>query len=524
MACSTLLGLLNPENRMRISDPKKSKTTPYAHPFRIAHWMLAAGTAFLILTGFGIHSVSMPSWSVPGRYPFFYPTFRSIYWHRIAGIFVAPASVVALICFLQRSSGTRISGLRKITNLLLSFSTVVCSITSLGLIYTDIPPFLYHLSRFLHAVCGMIVAPLSLLAHSLLAFFRYFRLLAPSFAPLRQGRWIKVLWLAAGCVVSWGVLTRYIPRHAGMNRLVAAKISMKISDARQCATLPWEKAASLEIRLVNGAGFDFGETRAVLRALYNDTHIFFRIQWDDPVYNRLYRPWIKTDGGWMHLNPGGSDEKVYNEDKMAILFPLEKDPDFEKYGCSIYCHNDAESGFGKHWTPGERIVDVWHWKSVRTDPLGYADDKYWQGLGKLAAGSQGRHGDPGTEGYLNNVVDGISNPVMLPTGIDSILMGALLQTKAEIYTKAAAGKFPEGSAVPGVIIYEATGDRADIRCRSTYNKGAWTVWMMRKLDTGSRYDVIFEPGKEYDFAMTAFDHSSFRHAYNQQAYCLVFTK
>jgi len=47
---------------------------------------------------------------------------------------------------------------------------------------------------------------------------------------------------------------------------------------------------------------------------------------------------------------------------------------------------------------------------------------------------------------------------------------------------------------------------------------------MRKLDTGSEYDVIFEPGSTYDFACAAFDHAAKRHAYNQQVYSLEIEK
>jgi hypothetical protein len=280
----------------------------------------------------------------------------------------------------------------------------------------------------------------------------------------------------------------------------------------------------LHVRLVNGAGFHSGTTRAVLSALNNGRTLYMRIEWEDPVYNRLYRPWIKTDDGWMHLNPGGSDEKIYNEDKMALLFPVRESAGFERFGCSLYCHNNENNSFGVHSTPPDAMTDVWHWKSVRTDPMGYADDKYWLGTEEVPADSRARHGDPGDGGYANNMVEGVENPMMLPTGIGSIRMGALLLSEAQIYTKAAAERMPAGIAVPGAVVSEASGDRADIRCRSEYRDGHWTVYLVRKLDTGSRFDVLFEPGKAYDFAMAAFDHASFRHAYNHQVYRLVIEK
>jgi hypothetical protein len=64
------------------------------------------------------------------------------------------------------------------------------------------------------------------------------------------------------------------------------------------------------------------------------------------------------------------------------------------------------------------------------------------------------------------------------------------------------------------------GDRADIKFHSTYENNMYTLRMMRKLDTGSEYDVIFRPGQKHDFTIAAFDHSALRHAYNHQVYRL----
>ncbi len=506
---------------MTTDSPVKKKRTPYTHLFRLSHWILAAGMLFLILTGYGIHAVSMPSWSILEKYPSFYPTLRTIHWHKLAGIVFAPASIIILISFLPKIRTLRTSRLRKITNIILIGSGCVCALTSIGLIYSNIPASLYLTFRFLHAFFGMVVAPVSLLVHLFLALFKYFRLIVPSFAPLRQPRWTRAGWLVLGLALSWILFTRFIPDSFDWNQLTAHKVDTVFHLPGQADQLPWETAEPLQVQLVNGVGFHTGITTADLRAFHNEQYLYMKIEWDDPIYNRLYRPWIKTETGWMHLNPGGSDEQIYNEDKMALLFPVHPDKDFQRFGCSVYCHNNESNGFGMHWTPEDSIVDVWHWKSVRTDPAGYVDDKYWLGSGVLTPESEGRHGDPGESGYANNLVSGIGNPIMLPNSLDSILMGALVLSKSGIYTKTAADALPVGSAVPGIIISQPEGDRADIRCRSRYSEGLWTVYIVRKLDTGSPYDVAFLPGGEYDFALTTFDHSSFRHAYNNQSYRLV---
>jgi Ni,Fe-hydrogenase I cytochrome b subunit len=498
------------------------RKTPYAHLFRLSHWILAAGMIFLILTGYGVNSVSMPSWSIFGKYPSFYPTFRTIYWHKFIGMVFAPASIIALILFIPKMAGLKISNLRKIVGLFVVGSAVVCAVTSLGLIYTNIPAWLYHFCRFMHAFCGMLIAPIALLTHIYLALFKYFRLLVPSFAPFRQSRWPQALWLFFGLVLSWSIFTRFVSYHSNLSLLTARKVSQSIPDAGQIDRLPWDFARAMDIQLVNGAGFDSGVTRASIQALYSDNYFYMRIRWQDSVYDRMYRPWVKTETGWMHLNPGGSDENIYNEDKFALLFPINKDMDFQRYGCSMYCHNDQKDHRGQHWTPNDRPVDVWHWKATRMDPMGYVDDKYWLGTGAVSPDKEGRKGDPGHEGYATNAVDGVSHPIMLPTGIDAETMGALILSKAEVYTKTAADRLPVGSVIPGALISEANGDRADVRCRSAYENNTWTLQIVRKMDTGSPYDVIFRPGHEYDFTIAAFDHTAHRHAYNHQVYRLYF--
>jgi len=502
---------------------KKQKKTSYAHLFRLSHWLLGAGMLLLIFTGYGIHSVSMPSWAVLERYPSIYPDIRIMHWHKIIGLIFAPASIIAAVFFIRKIRKIKLSNLRRIATILLLGSGVICVITSLGLIYTNIPAWLYHFCRFMHAVCGMLIAPFSIIIHVYLALTRFLPLLVQPFAPLKQSRWAQVMWLLVGLIISWGIFTRFPSFHSDSSVLSALKITETVSEARQIDSLPWADAEQMDVKLVNGVGFDFGVTDMSLKALYNDAYIFMKIQWKDNVYNRTYRPWIKTNTGWMQLNPGGSDEQIYNEDKVAIMFPINNDIEFQRYGCAVYCHNNKKFARGYHWTANDNPIDVWHWKSVRMDLMGNIDDKYWLGGPDLAL-NEARHGDPGKSGYANNLVTGISHPMMLPASIDAIIMGALQQSKAVIFTRTAEAKFPEGSVVPGAVVYQPEGDRADIKCYSTYENSKWTLRIMRKLNTGSAYDVVFEPGQKYDFALAAFDHNAMRHSYNHQVYRLYFAQ
>ena len=496
---------------------KKQKKTSYSHLFRLSHWLLFAGMLFLIFTGYGIHSVSMPSWAVLDRYPFFYPGLRIMLWHKIIGMIFAPAAIIAFILFIRKIKRIKLLNTRRLATIFLLGSGVICTITSLGLIYTGIPAWLYHFSRFLHAVFGMIVAPVSVLVHIYLAFTRYLPLLVQSFAPIRQSHWSRVLWLVIGLIISWVIFTRFISNQSDSSMLTANKITESISEAKEIDSLPWADTRPLNVRLANGVGFDFGVTDAALKALYNDDYLYLKIEWGDNTYDRIYRPWVKTEKGWIQLNPGGQDEQIYNEDKFIFMFPINKDTDFQRYGCAVYCHTNQFNGRGQHWTAKDNPVDIWHWKLVRNGAMGYVDDKHW--LGSDDMGST-RRGDPGRPSYSNNRVEGISNPMMLPASADAVVMGALLQSKAAIYTSKAAAKLPVGSNVPGVIVYQPAGDRADIKFHSTYENNTHTLRIMRKLDTGNKTDVIFKPGQKHDFTVAAFDHNALRHAYSHQVYRL----
>lgn len=502
-----------------MSITNKRKKTSYAHLFRLSHWLLGIGMILLIFTGYAVHSVSMPAWSVIEGYPTFFPAFRMIFWHKIIGIIFAPASIIGLIFFVRKMKKINIRNLRRVATLLLIGAGVACTVTSLGLIYSNIPSWLYHSCRFIHSVSGMIIAPIAILIHIYMALVRFRPLLVAAFAPLRQGRWSQVVWILVGLIISWGVFTRFINVHTDLNLLTALKINESVSEAKELDTLPWDLADTLDAKLVNGVGFDFGVTETSLKAFHNGEYIFMKIQWIDDVYNRIYRPWLKTETGWMHLNPGGSDEKIYNEDKFAVMFPIKQNSQFRQYGCAIYCHNNKEFSHGHHWAPKDKAVDMWHWKSVRTDPMGNVDDKYWAGEEEFST-KEARHGDPGSGGYNNNLVKGIDHPMMVPSSLDANIFGAMLESKSEIYTKTASARFPVGSVVPGVIINDLDGDRADVKCHSSYENNMWTLWIMRKLDTKSEYDVIFEQGQKYDFAVAAFDHNAMWHSYNQQVYSL----
>ena len=68
---------------------------------------------------------------------------------------------------------------------------------------------------------------------------------------------------------------------------------------------------------------------------------------------------------------------------------------------------------------------------------------------------------------------------------------------------------PDGTVVPGVIISgQYSGDRADVRCAARWAAGRWALEIVRRLQTGSRYDVPIKTG--HFMRVAAFDHGQYQ--------------
>jgi hypothetical protein len=258
--------------------------------------------------------------------------------------------------------------------------------------------------------------------------------------------------------------------------------------------------------------------------MYDDDELFVKAEWDDPTEDRRYQPWRKTADGFKHLVTVSDDESKYYEDKFSLIFPAEPDWQFPIFGCAVYCHGGRGEADHKYGFKGyDRIVDVWHWKSTRSDPCGQVDDKYWAQL-DLAAKDGGRHGDPkDSGGYAKNVSDDKAHPAYVPRDAGKIRDGMIPADHAVKYGSDEAAQIlaetPVGAIIPGIVAAAAVGDRGDVSCTSQHKDGLWQLYIRRKLDTGHEgnegrpTDVTFQPGGIHPFGCAAFDNTSKRHSY-----------
>lgn len=69
---------------------------------------------------------------------------------------------------------------------------------------------------------------------------------------------------------------------------------------------------------------------------------------------------------------------------------------------------------------------------------------------------------------------------------------------------------PDGVVVPGILMADEIPDRRDsIRGAARWAAGRWTLEIVRRLHTGSDYDVPLKSGDMMWLA--AFDHAEMRH-------------
>jgi len=287
----------------------------------------------------------------------------------------------------------------------------------------------------------------------------------------------------------------------------------------------WQGAAPLTVKALGGKNLPGGSTEVTIRSLYTEDMVYFLVQYKDPTNSVQREPWQKqADGSWKQLkdpDDKGGDNNKYYEDKLAILWNISS-PAFEQKGCLAACHTGEGKPFGNKYTAGagERL-DMWHWKGVRTGPIGQVDDQYVDNTkyDKDKAPEAGRKSDPSTGGgYKGNVSDDKKGPKFALAGNKPAPPYWIVDAEKEPFDDS---KYKAGDEVPGIIVSPFTGDRGDISAKASWKDGVRTLEMARKRVTNSEFDVQFNDKKEYAFGIAVFDNAQVRHAYTPGALKMV---
>lgn len=303
----------------------------------------------------------------------------------------------------------------------------------------------------------------------------------------------------------------------------------------------WRQAKAVHIRTERGRNQPGGEVEVTVRAVHDGEYVYALFEWPDSTRSQKHLPLLKTEKGWTVVQTEFDiqDEDRYYEDKFAVMFA--HSPQMAGAGSSHLGPKPLKSkpgpagGRGLHYTADGSIVDVWHWKSVRTGAANQMDDNYFgppmEPNPKKKRYTGGYTQDPATGGgYKMNwqaFSTGVVTPKRLPKDPELLKRLGPVDLSPDVsdagqlwmpvsqtvpYTKE-LDTYPVGTVMPSVLIEgPREGDRGDVTGVAKWSDGWWRLEAKRKLDTGSKYDMEFS--KEYPLYLwvAAFDHAQTRHS------------
>ena len=282
----------------------------------------------------------------------------------------------------------------------------------------------------------------------------------------------------------------------------------------------WSRAQAAQL-LVEGREKPGGANGTVTtRALYTDDSLFFLFKWKDPTRSVIKQSW-KFDGQrWFHLEG--------NEDRIALLFEITRISQFATRGCAVTCHSPADLP-REQWKFATKTAaekgDLWHWKAARSAPYNYADDA-WLTLAGNPTGSYretGRRKDVGAGGDVKNQTEDGNRPFYMqdPAKRPSVPGFLLLEDAIKITDYSV---FKPGDVIPYRLPIKPSGSRFDVKAISRHANGGWMVMLYRKLNTGHDDDIVFNPMKNYSFALAVFDDSGSDHSKATEPMTLNFSR
>jgi hypothetical protein len=274
-------------------------------------------------------------------------------------------------------------------------------------------------------------------------------------------------------------------------------------------------------------GANTSSHQVAMRSVYTGDRVYFLVRWDDPTESLRRFPWVKQDdGSWKRLSDGPSgDENTFYEDKLAFIWNIGNSiSGFNQAGCMMTCHaGEAGKPYGNKYTTsaGEK-GDIWHWKSVRTGAVGFADDQYLDDVRWSAETPEaGRHSDPNQGGgYKDNKNEAGTAPAYMgPGGANSGYW--ILDAEKQPFVDT----FAPGDEIASILVSPLTGDRGELPTMAQYSNGGWTLELSRALVTGSDKDVQFEDLRQpYYFGVAVFDNAQVRHSFETGVSALRFAE
>ena len=300
-----------------------------------------------------------------------------------------------------------------------------------------------------------------------------------------------------------------------------------------------------------GESYDFK-----MRSQYDATNLYLLIEYDDPKDSKDRQSWYFDANAklWKQQNkfPTSAPDKFY-EDKVAFLWPTatSETAEWNNSTCYSSCHAvDQSVGYStttKHYANTGQVIDMWHWKRVRTEPYNMVDDQKINAIANLGAPTAtekaegGRGSDDKTAGGYSDNKQTLSNgaaDVTVPKYVipDKTDYGWITQSEIDngtaklitavdangVLTYAggtidpSAGGYEPGTGTkrfPSVTLAGSfVGSRGDIKSYAKHTGSGWVIEITRALSTSdTANDIQFDVAKEILFGFAIFENAAIGH-------------
>jgi hypothetical protein len=296
--------------------------------------------------------------------------------------------------------------------------------------------------------------------------------------------------------------------------LVLTSKSVKSAPA-DAASAEWNQAKESKIMLTGQGSVEGKNLELKTKSVYTTDAIFFRFEWADDDLTLNKHRWKFSGGEWTKIKG--------DEDRLGLVFEINRIDKFATKGCTVFCHNESKND--KEWyyavnSPKEK-AEMWHWKSVRSNPVGYTEDGFVT-TNPSKKPEEGRKRDAGSgKASDNKTKDGskpayMQDPAKSPSSPGSLLADEAVEIKDY-------SMFKEGDEIPGYLLHTSwKGSFADVKTKGIWANGKWTVMMSRKLNTGYDDDLQFNTRKRYPFSVAVFDNEGEENSCNSEPLKLQF--
>jgi len=326
---------------------------------------------------------------------------------------------------------------------------------------------------------------------------------------------IVMLFLLIALIGAFAVLQTPVAQTKSKGDLVL--ISKKVGSAPEDAgSAVWNQAKEAKMVLTGAGKFEGKVIELKTKSVYTKDEILFRFEWPDKDKSMQKNAWKFSGGKWNKIKA--------NEDRLGLVFEINRIDKFATKGCAVMCHNESKNE--KEWyyavSAAKEKADMWHWKSVRSNPVGHAEDGY-VAFNATKEPEKGRKRDAGnaTKAANNRTKDKSGPAYMQDPSKSAAIMGTLLVSQA-VEIKNNAG-FKDGDEIPGYMLNTGWKDSfADVKAKGAWQNGKWTVVMSRKLNTGYDDDIQFNTRKKYPFSLAVFNNSGEHDSYNAEPLKLEF--